>query len=214
MKKHVVSGLLVATVVIPALARGQDVRRVELGGTIGAWTAHPAWRQAGESSRELVLGLRADARLLQVPFGLFGVAAFWDQYAYDRVQYTGPCSYSPCIEGEPLTLSVVPGVHDIASRLGGGLTLQIPAALGLHPVGGFYAGRLGRGESVGKSLDAVFDKASSSAFLAGEAGFVHYVGSLALGAQYEWTRAWKVHGAAKPSSQRIRGSIAWAIPIH
>jgi hypothetical protein len=205
---------MVASVMFPGISAAQGVRRVEIGGTVGAWTAHTAWRQPGESSRELALGVRADARLLRAPFGLLGVAAFWDQYAYDRVEYLSPCA-EVCTAGglaSPV-FNLVPGAHDVASRMGGGLTLQLPAAFGLHPEGGFYAGRLGRGQSLGKSVDAVLDKATSSAFLAGEAGVTHYVGSLALGASYEWTRAWKVHGTAKPASQRVRARVAWALPI-
>jgi hypothetical protein len=210
---------MVAAAGIPVTARAQEGRRVEVGGTIGAWTAHTAGRQPGESSRELALGVRADARLLQAPFGLLGVAAFWDQYAYDRVEYLcdGPCCVGPCLAIYPppeFTPITVPGVHDVAARLGGGLTLQLPAALGLHPDGGFFVGRFARAQSVGKSFDALLDKSTSSAFLAGQAGVTHYVGSLALGASYEWTRAWKVHGAAKPSSQRILARVAWALPIH
>jgi hypothetical protein len=128
-----------------------------------------------------------------------------------------PCCEGPCVAVYPppeFTPITVRGVHDVATRLGGGLTLQLPAAWGLHPDGGFFAGRFARGQSIGKSFDALLDKATSQAFLAGQAGVTHYVGNIALGAQYEWTRAWKVHGAAKPSSQRLLARVAWALTVH
>jgi hypothetical protein len=156
------------------------------------------------------VGVRVDARPWHLKYNALGVSLFWDTYRYREVVSVPMCDPGPCssdyrVPGDDH------GGREFGSRLGAGVSLQIPFAETVFGDIGALAGRFTRSGAISSGFKALADEATSSAFLGLEAGLTKYWGSIGAGGSYEYSHGWRVRGV-KPTAHRIRVRLAYVLP--
>lgn len=196
-------------------AQDQPQRRLEVGVLLGTTQINARSRYPGESSGQPFIGVRTDARFMQLGPGVLGASLFWDRYRFDDIGYSGYCDPGPCttLLASPPEETFKTGRINTAARLGGGLTWQLPVSAGLSANIGASAGRFARELGLGSGLSELADKATSRSFLGAEAGLTQYWRSLALGAGYEYNHAWRVRGS-KPTAHRLLVRVGYTLPYN